>query len=48
MKLKKIVNKLLNDKLIACVNYFPINVTYHWKWKIANDDYVKWIYNETK
>lgn len=86
---EKIANKLLNNKLIACVNYFPVEVAYHWKWKIendneivsllktrvenwekvkdfinkshpyevpciikteveANDEYVKWIYNETK
>lgn len=86
---EKIVNKLLNNKLIACANYFPINVAYHWKWDIANDneivsllktrvenwekvkdfinenhpyeipciikteveaneEYIKWIYNETK
>lgn len=86
---EKIVNNLLNEKLVACVNYFPIEVAYHWKWEIAkaweivsllktrienwekvkvfveqnhpyeipcilktefeaNDEYVKWIYNETK
>jgi len=85
---EKIVNKLLNNKVIACVNYFPINVAYRWKWEIAsdneivsllktrienwekvkdfvnrnhpyeipciikteveaNEEYVKWIYNET-
>lgn len=89
LEAEKIINKLLNDKLIACVNYFPIDVAYHWKWHIvndneivsllktriknwskvkeyielnhpyeipciikteveANDEYVKWIYNETK
>lgn len=86
---EKIINPLLNNKLIACVNYFPVEVAYHWKWNIendneivsllktrlenwdkireyieenhpyetpciiktevdANDEYVKWIYNETK
>lgn len=86
---EKIVNTLLENKLIACVNYFPIEVSYHWKWNIenaneivsllktrienwvkvkdyieenhpyetpciikteveANNDYVNWIYNETK
>lgn len=33
-----IVNNLLNEKLIACVNYFPIEVAYHWKWDIASDN----------
>jgi uncharacterized protein involved in tolerance to divalent cations len=27
----KIVNFLLENKFIACVNYFPIEVAYHWK-----------------
>lgn len=35
---EKISNLLLKEKLIACVNYFPINVAYHWKWDIANED----------
>jgi len=35
---KKIINTLLKNKSIACVNYFPINVAYHWKWEIVNDD----------
>lgn len=33
---EKIVNKLLEQKLIACVNYFPVEVAYHWKWNIEN------------
>ena len=86
---EKIVNNLLESKLIACVNYLPIDVSYHWKWDIANasvivsllktrvenwekvkkyiednhsyeipciikmeveanEDYVNWIYNETR
>ena len=32
---KKVVEALLRDRLIACVNYFPIESSYHWKGKIA-------------
>ena len=28
---EKITNTLLAKKLIACVNYFPITSSYHWK-----------------
>jgi len=28
------------NKFIACVNYFPIKVSYHWRWKIANENEV--------
>jgi len=37
-KAEKIVNFLLENKLIACVNYSPINVSYSWKWEIVNDN----------
>lgn len=33
---KKIGEKLLQDKLIACVNYLPIKSAYWWKGEIAN------------
>lgn len=35
---EKVAVPLLENKLIACVNYFPITVAYHWKWNIANDN----------
>ncbi len=33
---KKVVEALLRDRLIACVNYFPIESAYWWKGKIKN------------
>jgi periplasmic divalent cation tolerance protein len=33
---KKIGNLLLNKKMIACANYFPIESFYWWKGKIEN------------
>ena len=33
---KKIANHLLKNKLIACVNYFPITSSYWWKGKITS------------
>lgn len=33
---KRICNYLLKKKLIACVNYFPIESAYWWKGKIEN------------
>ncbi len=33
-----IVDKLLDDKLIACANFFPITSRYHWKGKIENSN----------
>ncbi|MBI3623619.1 divalent-cation tolerance protein CutA [Candidatus Pacearchaeota archaeon] len=32
---KKVVDHLLNKKLIACVNYFPIESAFWWKGSIA-------------
>lgn len=32
---KKVVEALLRDQLIACVNYFPIESSYWWKGEIA-------------
>lgn len=32
---KKVAEALLCDRLIACVNYFPIESSYWWKGKIA-------------
>lgn len=32
---KKVAEALLQDRLIACVNYFPIESSYWWKGKIA-------------
>ncbi len=28
----------MEKKMIACVNYFPVTVSYHWKDDIADDD----------
>ncbi len=33
---KKVAEHLLEKKLIACVNYFPIESAYWWQGKIAN------------
>jgi len=33
---KKVAEHLLREKLIACVNYFPIESSYWWKGKIEN------------
>lgn len=37
---EKIVSHLLNKKLIACANIFPIKSSYWWKGKIENSDEV--------
>ncbi len=33
---KKVTEALLKDRLIACVNYFPIESAYWWKGKIES------------
>jgi len=33
---KKVAEALLRDRLIACVNYFPIESSYWWKGDIEN------------
>ena len=35
---------LLSEKLIACVNYFPIESVYHWEWSIARVQEVVTLY----
>jgi len=35
---KKIANHLLNKKLIACANFFPISSLYLWKGNINNEN----------
>jgi periplasmic divalent cation tolerance protein len=35
---KKIADTLLDKKLAACVNMFPINSLYTWEGKVQNDD----------
>ncbi|MFC1691432.1 divalent-cation tolerance protein CutA [Nanoarchaeota archaeon] len=35
---QKIANALLEKKLIACANFFPIKSAYWWQGKINNDD----------
>ena len=34
---RQIARQLLEKKLIACANIFPVNSMYWWKGKIAND-----------
>jgi len=33
----KIAQALIKEKLVACVNYFPIHSTYRWKGKIVSE-----------
>lgn len=35
---EKISHHLLNKKLVACVNYFPIKSSYWWKWNIESTE----------
>ena len=35
---KKIISYLMEKKLIACANHFPITSVYWWKGKIENND----------
>ncbi len=35
---EKIARELLNKKLVACANIFPISSMYWWKGKIENND----------
>lgn len=35
---KKISNYLLDKKLIACYNLFPIESSYWWNWNISNSN----------
>ncbi len=37
---KKISKKLLDEKLIACSNMFPISSMFHWKGKLVEEDEV--------
>lgn len=36
--------KLLNEHLIACVNYFPIESTYHWDGRLVNTQEIVTLY----
>lgn len=36
--------RLLNERLIACVNYFPIESTYHWDGRLVNIEEVTTLY----
>jgi periplasmic divalent cation tolerance protein len=40
---EKVTDHLLERKLVACVNYFPIKSKYWWKGKIENDSEVAMI-----
>lgn len=35
---ENIADKLIKERLVACVNYFPIKSIYRWKGKIEKDD----------
>lgn len=35
---KKITDLLLNERLIACANFFPITSSYHWKGQIETSE----------
>ncbi len=35
--LTKIANQLVRDKIVACVNFFPISSVYSWRGKIENE-----------
>jgi len=37
LEAEKIAKHLLNKKLIACANYFPVNSMYLWKGKLTKD-----------
>lgn len=41
---EKITNELLNEKLIACVNYLPIESCYCWNGKIESNDEIVALY----
>lgn len=45
---KKIARILLEKKLIACANLFPINSIYKWKRKISDDKETAMILKTTK
>lgn len=47
-KAKRVSNILLKERLIACVNYFPIESAYWWKGKIENAKEVVSIVKTTK
>ena len=38
---RKISDKLIEEKLVACANIFPIESAYWWKGKVENED--EWV-----
>lgn len=36
--------ELLNQHLIACVNYFPMESMYYWEWQLTKSDEIMSIY----
>lgn len=36
--------RLLNERLVACVNYFPIESTYHWDGRLMNNQEIVTLY----
>ena len=45
---KQITDALLQNKMIACVNFFPISSEYHWKGEIASSNEIVAILKTTK
>ena len=41
---EKITKELLDKKLVACVNYLPIESSYWWKGEIVNDNEIVALY----
>jgi len=35
---EKLASFMVKEKLVACVNYFPIRSTYQWKGKVYSDE----------
>ncbi|MBK9253971.1 MAG: divalent-cation tolerance protein CutA [Saprospiraceae bacterium] len=50
---KQLSDRLLNDKIIACANIFPVNSSFWWQGQLSNENewvalYKTSILNETK
>ena len=43
----KLSAELLNARLIACVNYFPIESMYWWEWQLTHSEEIVTIYKTT-
>lgn len=45
---KQISEELIHRKLVACVNYFPISVTFHWENHVNSWEEIVTIYKTRK